>query len=543
MNSLADDPTILEEPDSWEAFYNGLSDEKRLEFAKMAAQVDGLAPMPGPQTDSFLSEAKIVGAGGAGGGGKTMLIILLAILRHRHSVVFRYDKAQLSGLINELIRIRKGTDGLNRQEGVFRFDSDHYLQFGGLGKPNEEENWQGIAHDLKAYDEVTQLPLDKVEYTMGWLRTVIPGLLPKVLMTFNPPRRPIGRWVIPYFGPWLDKAHEDYPAAPGRLYWYHRDEDGELIEHTQDPGPIVLTLGGQRIEVAAESKTFFPARVWHNKYLVAAGYQSHLASRPKEERDMLLLGDFQAAIQDDDYQLVPTQWIEDAMLRWDARDRRHWPMDALGVDVGTGQDRSVFTRRHGLWFDKQIADPGRDSTNESVAKKALEIQRDGARICVDSVGEGAATYALLNAVHKCNPAGVKGSWRKNLPKNIEGDRKFRNMRSVLAWTLRRLLDPGNGLDVALPPSPKLRDEIVAHHYQEIGELTAVEPKDSVKTTLKHSPDLFDSVIYSLYPIAMRDEDIAARVYPPKKPGRIVTDLAVRVKKSRIFNPYQYLHTR
>ena len=530
---------ILNDPNSWEEFFRKLPPEKQQEFARMAGAVSGLAPMPGPQSDAFLSTAKIVGYGGSGGGGKTSLIILLALLRHRHSVVFRYDKQQLSGLINDLIRLRGSRQGLNRQEGIFQFGESHYLQFGGLGKPDQEENWQGIAHDLIAYDEVTQLPQHKIEYTMGWARTVLPNQPVKILMTFNPPRSPVGRWVIPYFAPWLDRAHPDYPAKPGRIYWYHRNEEDEVVEHTEDPGEVTLNLNGQAIPITAETRTFFPARVWHNQYLVAAGYHSHLANRPKVERDMLLLGDFNAAIQDDDYQLVPTSWVEEAMTRWEPRGRHEWPMDALGVDISRrGDDRTVITRRHRLWFDKQSEFPGREMTSGVIAaQKVLELigNQKNVTICVDSVGDGASAYDVLNDVYRVNPVGIKGQIRQHLPRKLEAEREFYNLRSVLAWTLRRLLDPANGLQVQIPPSPKLRDEIIAHHYQEKGEYTQVETKDSVKETLHHSPDLFDSLIYSLYPIAYRDEDVADRIFP-KGRARVIPG-SLGVKRSRIFNPY------
>ena len=547
MSRIISIENTLEDPEGWHTYYNGLSDEKKQELARMAAAVPGLAPLPGPQTDAYMSDAKIVGLGGAGGGGKSFLIALLAILKHRHSVVFRYDKAQLGGLINDLVRAWGSSNGLNRGDGVFRFGDDHFMEYGGIGKPLEEENWQGRAHDLIAIDEVTQLTLKKVEYVMGWLRTTVPGLIPKIIMTMNPPRSPTGRWVIPYFAPWLDKAHPDYPAQPGKKYWYYRDEDGEQIEMSEEPEEkIHLRLGDQDFYIEPESKTFFPARVWHNKYLVAAGYQSHLASRPKAERDMLLLGDFQASMQDDDNQLVPTQWVEDSMGRWEEGGHRGEPMDAIGIDVARGGiDLCVFAPRHRLWWDKLVEIEGKNiSSGRVVAQRAVELRRNKAKLCVDSIGDGSGTYDMLADpdIYNANPASVKGSVRKNLPKHIEADREFYNLRTVLAWTLRRILDPENGLGAALPPSPKLRDEITAHHYSEVAGITKLEIKDSVKVTLGHSPDHFDSIIYSLFPIAMRHEDIALNILPPKrkKKPRLVTEL--NLPKHTMNDPYRYLRS-
>ena len=538
---------VLDDPNSWHSFFEALPEDRKAEIAKIANEVKGLAPMEGPQTEAFMSDAKVVGYGGSGGGGKSALIILLAILKHRHSIVFRYDKSQLGGLINDAVRFHGSGSGLNRGDGVFRFSADHYLEYAGIGKPDEEENWQGQPHDFIAIDEATQLPLAKILFVLGWLRTVVPGLKPKLLMTFNPPRRPVGRWVITYYAPWLDKAHPAYPAQPGRKFYYYRDVEGEEIELDDEPAePIELDFrpkGGEITLVTPDSRTFFPARVWHNKYLVAAGYQSHLANLPPEERDMLLLGDFQASIKDDDYQLVPTAWIEEAMQRWEPNGKSGHIMDAIGIDpVQGGKDKCIHFRRHGVWWDKPVEQEGVTITSGSqIARKALDLRGNtGARLCVDCVGVGTATYMSLDETYHSDPVGIKGSWRKNLPKRIEAKKQFYNMRSVLGWTLRRILDPDNGLSPSLPPSPRMRDEIVAHHYTEVGGVTQVEPKDSVKETLKHSPDYFDALIYSVYPIAMRLEEIAEDVYPKQPERRIVEPVKVQTS---ILNPYQFLRQR
>jgi hypothetical protein len=62
-------------------------------------------------------------------------------------------------------------------------------------------------------------------------------------MTFNPPTTSEGRWVIEFFGPWLDAKHPN-PALPGELRWFTTiaGKDQEVT----DTRPFVL-VGGQPV--------------------------------------------------------------------------------------------------------------------------------------------------------------------------------------------------------------------------------------------------------------------------------------------------------
>jgi hypothetical protein len=65
---------------------------------------------------------------------------------------------------------------------------------------------------LKAVDEVTECRENQVRFVMGWNRTSDPKQRTRGLLTFNPPTTAEGRWVIDFFGPWLD----DTSSTPGQ---------------------------------------------------------------------------------------------------------------------------------------------------------------------------------------------------------------------------------------------------------------------------------------------------------------------------------------
>jgi hypothetical protein len=104
-------------------------------------------------------------------------------------------------------------------------------------------------------------------------------------MTFNPPTTNEGRWVIEFFGPWLDDKHPN-PAQPGELRWF--TTIGGRDEEVSDGRPFVL-IDGQRVYdfdpeehapediIKPKSRTFIPARLTDNPYYMATDYMSPAA--------------------------------------------------------------------------------------------------------------------------------------------------------------------------------------------------------------------------------------------------------------------------
>jgi hypothetical protein len=59
----------------------------------------------------------------------------------------------------------------------------------------------------------------QARFVIGWNRSSNAKQRTRGLMTFNPPTTIEGRWVIEFFGPWLNDMHPN-PAKPGELRWF-----------------------------------------------------------------------------------------------------------------------------------------------------------------------------------------------------------------------------------------------------------------------------------------------------------------------------------
>ena len=60
----------------------------------------------------------------------------------------------------------------------------------------------------------------------------------------------------------------------------------------------------------ARSRTYIPARLADNPDLYRTGYAAVLAGLPEELRRAYRDGNFAAGLKDDDFQVIPTAWIE-----------------------------------------------------------------------------------------------------------------------------------------------------------------------------------------------------------------------------------------
>src|SRR5690349_6141646 len=93
---------------------NGLPPETRKQVeadALAATKHMRFVPLPGPQTDAYLSRAEVLLYGGQAGGGKSFLEVGLS-QEHRRSIVFRREVGQTDGL-EEAGKQIFGSDGFN----------------------------------------------------------------------------------------------------------------------------------------------------------------------------------------------------------------------------------------------------------------------------------------------------------------------------------------------------------------------------------------------------------------------------------------------
>lgn len=149
--------------------------------------------------------------------------------------------------------------------------------------------------------------------------------------------------------------------------------------------------------LAPKSRTFIPARIEDNPYLLDSGYRATLQSLPEPLRSKMLYGDFGAGREDDPWQVIPTAWVTLAQERWRQRSKPELPMIAMGVDVARGgKDSTVITPRHGNWFGKQKIFPGTATPDgPSVAGLVFSNMVGKPAINVDVIGVGTSVYDIV----------------------------------------------------------------------------------------------------------------------------------------------------
>lgn len=442
----------------------------------------------------------------------TDLAIGLALTEHRRVQFFRREGPQLKGVLDRVAELA-GRSKLGGNPPVYRDEqADRQIEFNSMPNAGDETKYQGRAKDLLVIDEAANFLESQVRFVKGWVR-VSRNQRTRTLLTFNPPTTSDGRWVIDFFGPWLNKRHSLYPSQPGQLRYVYVDpatgKDTWLMD--DDPRPFVL-VNGKRVYdfdpsayqpediVTPESRTFIPSRVSDNPYLTSTGYIQQLQALPEPLRSQMLYGDFDAGVMDDQWQVIPTAWVEAAMARWKPRDPKG-EMMSIGVDVARGgQDNTVIAFRHAdrqaghaKWFDKLLVEPGKATPDgNAVAGLVVAHRRDRAPIHIDVIGVGASPYDTLKSIGQ-EVYGINVSTSATRT-DRSGRLQFFNLRSQLWWQLREDLDPANATGIALPPDNDLLRELTAPRWSLSGATLKVESREDIVERLGYSPDRATAVI-------------------------------------------------
>ena len=282
---------------------------------------------------------------------------------------------------------------------------------------------------------------------------------------------------------------------PGEIRWYVTAPDGTDLE-VESSAPV--DLGGRTLRPM--SRSFIPAKLSDNPYLVNTDYQAKLDALPEPIRSAVRDGNFMATRKDSDRQIIPTQWIIEAQSRWTPRCPELQRQTAIAADIAQGgQDRTVISPRHGGWFAPQTVRPGVDTPDgASVAALIIAARKDGSTIVLDmGGGYGGATKEKFdeNAIPVVAFNGAHASSRKTR----DGSLSFVNRRAEAYWTMREELDPEQegGSVIALPPDPELRSQLAAPTYKVTTRGIQVEAKDEIKKRLGVSPDKADAAVMSL----------------------------------------------
>lgn len=240
--------------------------------------------------------------------------------------------------------------------------------------------------------------------------------------------------------------------------------------------------------------------------------------RPEDLFRKKVLGKFPKVADD---VLIPQQWLELAHERWrQANGKEPYSETSsseprmLGVDVaGMGRDSSVYCERKGAWVAPFLChNSGGQADHMKVAGHIVQSRKFHPKmyVSIDTIGEGAGVYSRCleldeeQYIISCKYSeAAKGANDRDLT-DITGQYRFQNMRAYLHWCVRDWLNPKNETGAMLPPDPVLDEEAteIKWSFRSDGRIL-IEPKDDIKKRIGRSPDRFDSLANTFYPIANR----------------------------------------
>jgi hypothetical protein len=195
------------------------------------------------------------------------------------------------------------------------------------------------------------------------------------------------------------------------------------------------------------------------------------------------------------------------------------------VDVaGMGRDSSVYCDRHGprvLSFRKRNSGGVADHMRVAGDVANFLTQNKNAVAMIDTIGEGAGVFSRLvelgyaNNENRVTAAGrgvalsckyseAARDIRGRELNDVTGQYGFANMRAYLHWCVRDWLNPKNSTGAMLPPGGTLAREAgeIRWNFRSDGKIV-IEPKDDLKKRLGFSPDEFDALANTFYPIVVR----------------------------------------
>lgn len=470
--------------------------EREAIVADALAASAGLAwvPNPGPQTEAYFCEADELFYGGQAGGGKSDLLAGLALTAHRSSLLLRRLSDDVKDLAQRAREIAGPAHSYNGQDKVLRL-GERVVRIGGCQYEEDKERHKGRPRDFYGFDEICDFTFGQYKFITAWNRSTRPGQRCRVVCAGNPPTRPEGLWVIKYWGAWLDPSHSR-PARPGELRWYVRGPDDEDIE-VEGRGPH--SFDWARKPVLARSRTFIPSALADNPDLAKTDYEATLDNLPVELQRAYRDGDFTVGLQDGEFQVIPTAWIELAQKRWSPAHPAGMAMTAMGLDVAPGgTDSNVLAARYGGWYAPLIAWKAVDKDGSATAGKVVQHRRDRCPVVVD-LGGGWGGDAVIRMKENGVDVFAFNGVLDSSARTRDGRLKFYNKRAEVYWRFREALDPNQegGSAIALPPDAELKADLAAPTWKLTKQGILLEPKEDIRERIGRSPDKGDAAVMCL----------------------------------------------
>lgn len=209
-----------------------------------------------------------------------------------------------------------------------------------------------------------------------------------------------------------------------------------------------------------------------------------------------VLGEFCSSDEDS---VIPLAWVEAAMARWEAnRTQPRAPFTCCGVDVArSGADFTVIAPRYGRRIE-ELRHSHLEDTMATTGRVVGVLQGAGSGYAVvDVIGIGAGVVDRLREMRL--PVEAFNAGEGTPRTDMSGELGYVNKRSAAWWTMRELLDPGNGFEIELPPDDLLTGDLTAPHWRVTsGGRIQVESKDDIRKRIGRSTDSADAVIQAFW---------------------------------------------
>jgi hypothetical protein len=447
-------------------------------------------PNEGPQALGYLSDADELFFGGSAGGSKTWLLLGLSLTAQTRSLILRMNATNLQQIKDDIQSLMGPTDRWRSigYGGILDTADGRKIEMHGCENQSEARKFQGRAHDAKLWDEGPQFDEFTFRFVNAWNRTTEPGQRCRVVAAGNPPTRPEEEGILRYWGPWLDDQHKN-PADPGELRWF-AVIDGKDVEVE---GPAVIAHKKEMI--TPRSRTFIPARLSDNPVLERTGYAATLQGLPEPLRSQLLYGDMSAGREDDEWQLIPTRLVQQAMRRWKPDGKRDLKPDAAALDVAMGgADRMCLAKLYARrWVAPLTVWPGRQITDGSVAAQKVlpHLEWLGMPLLVDMLANaGGEAVRGLRGAFPSLPVRAVNFGSGSAYKDRTGRLEMANLRAEAYWRLREALEDGK---IDLPDNRELLTELTSVRWKPVGGRVQLEKKEDIRARIGVSTDLGDAV--------------------------------------------------
>lgn len=468
-------------------------------------------PIEGPQMDALGCEADELFFGGQAGGGKTYLLIGLAATEHHRSLIMRRQLVQFREIQDKAMAVYGAIGKFNAKDNVWALQNDAKIEFGAADNEMDIQKYAGRPHDLLAFDEICHFTEFQYRFLSAWNRSSRPNQRVRIVATGNPPATEDGRWVLKYWGAWLDPNYQGEKAESGEVRYFITVTDPETGAESQQEVPNkspVPDPSGRRdprnpdkpAMLNPVSRCFIRSKLSDNPYQDTADYAARLDALPEPLRSQLRDGNFSDINQTDAYQVIKRDWVEKAVLRWrDVHNPSAQRMDAIGVDVARGgADVTTIAVRRGAYIERIIRIPGRLCPDgNATVSHILSVAEGKPTIYIDASSVGSGPYDKLVELNQdvVPVIASKGSNRTDKAKIFN----FKNMRAEMWWRMRELLDPDGGFNIALPPDAALADELCAPKWKIVGKADIlIQSKDELRDQLGRSTDAADAVISAFY---------------------------------------------